>query len=192
MASSNDVAKTVEVDEVLPPDSPQPPPHERPNKGAKESLKRAFPRVIARLLDEFITLPNTKFKIGLDPIIGFFFPVVGDAITATLGTSILVEAVRRQMPKHVIIRMGTNIAINAALGSVLVVGDAFSVWFKSNAKNYALLEKHSGNPDQPLVKTGMWPFFLFMIGIVGIIALVVFGMFRVFRLCRQWPVSPIQ
>ncbi len=181
-ASPNDDTEVVDVDEVLAPDAPVPPREgEAPTKGAKRAVRGMFPRVMARLLDECISLPNGKFKFGLDPIIGFFFPFVGDVTTAALGTTILVEGLRRQVPKPVIMRMSTNLLLNAAIGAVPVVGDLFSLWYKSNLRNYALLERHSGNPDHPRVKVSMWPVVIFLLGLIALVSLVFFGLWALVR-----------
>jgi hypothetical protein len=42
--------------------------------------------------------------------------------------------------------MGLNILINEAVGIIPVVGDAFSFWFKSNVRNYELLQRHAAAP----------------------------------------------
>jgi hypothetical protein len=171
--AENDAGVTeAKVDEILPPNQACTDTEE----AAPTPIKKVFPRAIARVLDDLLAIPSSKIRIGLDPIIGFLFPAVGDAITATLGTTILVEGARRQLPKTVLIRMATNIAINAAMGSIPIIGDLFSVWFKSNAQNNALLERHSGNLDQPKLRPNLWILLAFLLGVFGIIALVVFGL----------------
>jgi hypothetical protein len=47
------------------------------------------------------------------------------------------------LPKIVLLRMGLNIAANAAIGSIPFVGDFFSIWFRSNVKNAQLLEHYA-------------------------------------------------
>ena len=163
------------VDEVLRPGAQDPMSSRQSSsaRGPKAAVKKAFPGFIAKVLDDLIIVPKSSYRIGLDPIIGFFFPVVGDVITAGLGTTILAEALRRQVPKEIAFRMGTNILINTAIGAVPVLGDVFSIWYKSNARNHILLEKNSEDGDYPLVKSSMWPIFLFLIGLLALIALVV-------------------
>jgi hypothetical protein len=181
MPSADDDAGVVEakVDEILQTsrDATNLPGNDKAaSASAQTPIKKVFPRAIARVLDDLLEIPNCKIRIGLDPIIGFLFPAVGDAITATLGTTILVEGARRQLPKTVLIRMAANIAINAAMGSIPVIGDLFSIWFKSNAQNNALLESHSGDIDQQKVRPNPWILLAFLLGVFGIIALVVFGL----------------
>ena len=40
-----------------------------------------------------------------------------------------------------------NIAIDALLGAVPVIGDIFDFAFKANEKNLALIERHRGDPS---------------------------------------------
>lgn len=128
MASPDD-AQPVDIDEVLPPED-DPKATKRSPKSAGDALKKTLLKAIARLLDECLTLPISKkgLRIGLDPILGFFFPAIGDAFTATLGSTILLEGLRRQLPRAVIMRMGMHIAVNAAVGTIPVLGDLFSIW----------------------------------------------------------------
>jgi len=91
-------------------------------------------------MDEVIRIPGTNFRIGLDPIIGLF-PAVGDLLTGSVGLVLVLEGVKHRLPVSVLIRMGFNVLINNAIGSIPVVGDAFSIWFKSNVRNLTLLNR---------------------------------------------------
>ena len=78
--------------------------------------------------------------------------------------------------------MAINIAINACVGAIPFFGDLFSIWFKSNAQNHALLEKHSGNSAVPEVKPNLLPLFLFLLGIFGLITVMLTGLVFLFRM----------
>jgi hypothetical protein len=49
------------------------------------------------------------------------------------------------VPRVTIARMGLNLAIDYALGSLPIVGDAFDVWWKSNVRNVDLVRRHSSD-----------------------------------------------
>jgi hypothetical protein len=66
--------------------------------------------------------------------------------------------------------MSLNILINEAIGIVPVVGDAFSFWFKSNARNYELLRRHTAAPGRS--SRSDWIFIAFVLGALGFILLV--------------------
>jgi len=106
-------------------------------------------RRLAFLLDSAIRIPGTELRIGLDPILGALLPELGDALTAVLSLTLLGVAFRERVPKLVIARMLINIAIDALLGAVPLIGDVFDFAFKSNEKNLELIERHRGDPSQP-------------------------------------------
>jgi len=99
---------------------------------------------VVRWLDDLVRVPGTKFGIGLDAIAGFFLPGVGDAITGTLGLTVISAAVRRGVPTVVIARMVLNLVIDLVVGLVPILGDTFDLFWRSNTRNFALLERHQG------------------------------------------------
>jgi hypothetical protein len=116
-------------------------------KSQRSSEGLFFARFLADLLDQRFTIPGTNIRIGLDPIIGLI-PGIGDAISNLAGSAILLVAARLGLPKVVLVRMGLNIAANAAIGSIPFLGDVFSIWFRSNAKNAQLLERYAAAGEQ--------------------------------------------
>jgi hypothetical protein len=103
-------------------------------------------RQLARLLDEAITIPGTSKKIGLDPIIGMI-PGGGDTVGMILSAYIVVEAALLGLPKATLLKMVSNILIDATVGTVPLVGDLFDVVSKANTRNIKLLDAHVENPD---------------------------------------------
>jgi predicted acyltransferase len=103
-------------------------------------------RQLARLLDEAILIPGTNKRIGLDPIIGLI-PGGGDTITMLMSGYIVVEAARLGLPRNTLFQMVGNIAIDAVVGTVPVVGDLFDVVSKANMRNLKLLDGHLAEPD---------------------------------------------
>ena len=100
-----------------------------------------FARLLAYILDDLFPIPGTKYRVGLDPIIGLI-PGLGDTSTAAFSSLILVHGLRAGVPRVVLVRMAINILINSLLGSLPGVGDLFSAWFKSNQRNYRLLRRY--------------------------------------------------
>ncbi|MCA9501201.1 MAG: DUF4112 domain-containing protein, partial [Nitrospira sp.] len=127
-------------------------------------------KYLAEILDRRFTIPGTSIRIGLDPIIGLI-PYVGDAIVSFAGAFILVVAAQSQLPKIVLIRMSLNIAINGMIGAIPILGDLFSVWFKSNVRNFDLLERFAVG-DRRTSTVGDW---VFVVGLLFGIAFVVVG-----------------
>jgi hypothetical protein len=133
--------------EVLPP--------ERPDEGFNLS------RTLAWILDDMIPIPGTNFRIGLDPIIGLI-PGLGDGSTTLASSLLLIHGLRDGVPRIVLVRMILNMLINALGGVIPGVGDVFSAWFKSNLRNYALLQKHAGSGRRST--TGDWIFVGVLVG----------------------------
>lgn len=142
--------------EVLPPEA----------KKKRVALEPLF-RWVAMVMDELVALPATKFRFGLDPIIGLL-PGIGDTASAVISALVLIQAARNGLPKILLARMSLNVLINEIVGIVPVIGDAFSFWFKSNKRNYELLLAHAGAPQR--ARRSDW---LFVGGVLGILFLVV-------------------
>jgi len=106
-------------------------------------------RRLAQLLDGAVTIPGTDLRVGLDPILGALLPELGDALTAVLSLTLLVVAHRERVPRVVLWRMLINIALDAILGAIPLLGDVFDFAFKANEKNLALIERHRGDKSRP-------------------------------------------
>jgi hypothetical protein len=123
---------------------------------------------VTRLMDTAFTIPGTNIRFGLDPILGLL-PGFGDTATAIVSALLIAQSARYGVPRIILARMAGNVLVNTALGSVPLVGDAFSVWFKSNARNYDLLRRHASTR-----RPGSWRDWAFVLGLLAaILALVV-------------------
>ncbi len=100
---------------------------------------------LARLWDSAFRIPGTQVRVGLDPLIGLV-PGIGDAAGALVASYIVLEAARFEVPGATLLRMIANVAIDAVLGTVPVIGDMFDVGWKANIKNVALIEHHLADP----------------------------------------------
>src|SRR6476659_5443160 len=116
-----------------------------------------FARLLAYILDDLFPIPGTKYRVGLDPIIGLI-PGLGDTSTAAFSSLILVHGLRVGVPRVVLVRMAFNILINSIVGALPGVGDLFSACFKSNQQNYRLLKRHAGRTR--VSTTGDWIFLI--------------------------------
>ena len=132
---------------------------------------------VARLMDTAFSIPGTNIRFGLDPILGLF-PGLGDTATAIVSVLMIAQSARYGVPRVVLARMAGNVLLNTALGSIPFVGDAFSVWFKSNARNYDLLRKHAGAH-----RTASWRDWVFVLillaAVLGLVALIIVGVITI-------------
>ena len=100
-------------------------------------------RRLAWLIDGAFALPFTRFRFGLNSLIGLA-PAAGDAILAGISLYIVNEARLLGVPGPLLGRMLGNVAIEAVAGSVPLLGDLFDVAFKANLRNLAIIEEHLG------------------------------------------------
>ena len=102
-------------------------------------------RTVSRLLDSAFVIPGTRYRFGLDALIGLV-PGLGDAVSAIFSGYIILEASRLGAPKSVVTRMIGNVALDTLVGWIPILGDLFDVAWKSNLRNMALLETHLQQP----------------------------------------------
>src|SRR5437667_12382185 len=138
-----------------------------PEENEKRARLEPLFRWVAIVMDELIAFPNTKFKFGLDPLIGLV-PGIGDTASAIVSALVLIQAARRGLPKILLARLSLNILINEVIGIVPGFGDAFSFWFKSNKRNYELLLAHSSAPGR--ARRSDW---LFVIAVLVILFVII-------------------
>ncbi len=110
-------------------------------EGTDISVRLARLRRIAWIVDALLRIPGTRFRFGLNSVIGLA-PWVGDAALALVSLYIVIEAVRLGAPRPVLLRMLANVAIEVVLGAVPVLGDVADMAWKANLRNVALLERH--------------------------------------------------
>jgi hypothetical protein len=157
--SSDHEPRTVEV-EVLPPETKT---HRRHERAGRRRETDAILDLVTKVMDTIFRVPGTKFRFGVNPLIGLI-PVLGDQIDAAISTAVLLGSVRHRLPKIVLVRMALNVLLNAVLQGIPIVGDLFTFFYKANRKNYELLRKHAGT-GKPVTR-GDW---IFVGAIVGTI-----------------------
>lgn len=159
---------------ALPPD-PSPVEVLPPEKGGQgqalfKGQESEVARFLAKWLDNWLRIPGTDFKIGLDPILALF-PGVGSTVASGGGLIILVEAVRSGVSLPVLIRMGGNMLVNTFFDYIPFGGPVISAFFKSNMRNLRLLQAwQAGN--QQAVRKSTFRVFIF----VGLLVLFLIAM----------------
>ncbi len=103
----------------------------------EQSLER-----LGWLLDDLFRIPGLGWRVGLDALVGLI-PGVGDTATTLASLYVLTSDVRYRVPKVTLLRMGLNLGIDYAIGSLPLVGDLFDAWWKSNQKNIDLLRQRA-------------------------------------------------
>ena len=107
--------------------------------GADERLR--WVERIAHLMDSQFRLPGTRFRFGLDPLLGLL-PIVGDLSTTAVSVALLLTMLRHGASGAVVVRMALNILIDTVVGGIPILGNVFDFAYKSNERNVALLRRH--------------------------------------------------
>ncbi|MEO1527755.1 MAG: DUF4112 domain-containing protein [Planctomycetota bacterium] len=118
-----------------------------------QQVQRRLARVrrVANLFDSKFAVPGTRIRFGLDSLVGLL-PGVGDLAGAAAGVWLIAEAAKLKAPLGTLAKMGVNLAIDLAGGTVPIAGDIFDLFWRSNQRNVDLLQKHIERrfPDQGL------------------------------------------
>lgn len=110
-----------------------------------QRLKLARLRTVSDLWDRAFGIPGTQWRLGLESLVGLL-PVGGDVVGLGISIYILWQVVQFKLPKTLLLRMVFNIAIDALVGAVPILGDLFDMTWKANTKNVNLLESHLQEP----------------------------------------------
>ncbi|HMT50139.1 DUF4112 domain-containing protein [Dietzia sp. UBA5065] len=128
---------------------------------------------LARVLDDLVRIPGTRYRVGVDPVIGFV-PVVGDAVGTVVAAAVLIEAIRNRVPVRILFRMGWNYVVDAVLGTIPFVGDVADIAHKATSKNLRLVDRTIA--EGRTVDTDARGYLLRAVGAVGLMLLVLLGM----------------
>ncbi len=111
-----------------------------------QPIKRDIPEIrwienFSRMLDSRFTFPGTKFRFGLDPIIGLI-PFAGDLVTFGASALMVVAMARHGASRELVVRMTLNVLLDAIIGAIPIIGRIFDFFMKANQRNVNLLKKH--------------------------------------------------
>ena len=147
-----------------------------------EAVRQRLAR-LAWLLDNSIVIPGTRFRVGIDAIVGLI-PGLGDLLGVLASSYIVREAARLGAPPSVLTRMAFNVAVEGVVGLIPFFGDVFDAVWKANQRNYALLEQHIDHPQRTARSSRMFVALVIAV-LIAFIALTALGTFLVVRALWQ-------
>lgn len=109
-----------------------------PQDQANAQLERL--RRLARTLDSSFRVPGTRFRFGLDGLIGLV-PGVGDGASFAVSLYFLGTAHRMGVRKRTLVRMLWNLGVDFVVGAIPLIGDLFDFGWKANLRNMELIER---------------------------------------------------
>ncbi|NEO07196.1 MAG: DUF4112 domain-containing protein [Moorea sp. SIO1F2] len=141
------------------------------NDRKTSTLRRV--RRVSYLLDNAIPIPGTRYRIGLDPIIGLL-PGGGDFVATIISSYIVVEAARLGVSRSTLVEMVLNILLETVSGSIPVLGDLVDAAWKANVKNVELLEKEL-NVSSSTPQKSDWLFLILLLSGLAVVLVVAVG-----------------
>jgi hypothetical protein len=138
----------------------------------------------ADLLDNRFVIPGTSIRFGIDPILSLI-PGLGDLASPAFTVLLLVQGVQQRVPRAVLVRMVINALLDAIIGAIPVAGTVGDIFWRANAKNLALLERHArpGVPPTPGDLAFLWGAAV-VLGLL--VAIPFFAALTLFAILWQW------
>jgi hypothetical protein len=136
-------------------------------------------------LDSSIPLPGTRFRFGLDALIGLV-PGLGDLAGLALSSYVLAEAARLGVSRAVLLRMGLNVALETLIGAIPIVGDIFDAVWKANQRNVRLLGSYVERPGAVRARSG-----LVLGGVLAVVVVALGAMLLVVFAVLRWAFTTV-
>lgn len=132
--------------------------------------------ILSHVLDDFIKIPGTSIRFGLDGIVGLV-PGIGDVLGGVASCIIILAAWIRGVPNVTVVRMVANVGIEVVVGSIPLIGDMFDIAWRANRRNYALLTGSLYEPRKHTIQS-----YIFL----GVLSAVLFFLMLVPMMIIAW------
>jgi Domain of unknown function (DUF4112) len=126
---------------------------------------------LADFLDNRFRIPFTKIRFGFDALIGVI-PYAGDALTFMVSGVMVLMMVRKGASGMLAVKMVGNVALDAAIGIIPLLGDLLDIRYKANYRNVQLMKQHYVEGKHG--GSAWWVLFLLLAVVVGILALSIY------------------
>lgn len=140
-------------------------------------------RALTRLMDQAFGIPGTKWRFGLDALFGLV-PGLGDVAGGVIAVYALHVARQLRAPGAIQLHMLTNIAIDASVGTIPLLGDLFDFVFKAQTRNLALLDQWLQTPHAAAKRSKRGLILLPLAIVVVFATLTVLGVWLLFILLQ--------
>ncbi|MEN0050649.1 MAG: DUF4112 domain-containing protein [Bacteroidota bacterium] len=124
---------------------------------------------VSDLLDSKFRIPFTNIRFGADFLIGLV-PYAGDFLSFGISGTLVIAMAKHGVSTGVLLKMLWNIALDALVGAIPILGDIFDLTYRANRRNLELLKKHY---DKGKANGSTLPAVLTVIGVlIGILIIV--------------------
>jgi hypothetical protein len=123
--------------------APIPSPGDERERRGRSGLEKL--RKVTLLMDQAFGIPGTRWRFGLDPLFGLV-PGLGDIAGGIVAVYGLRVARLLRAPTVIQLHMLTNIALDALIGTIPIIGDIFDFVYKAQTRNLAMLDAWMQTP----------------------------------------------
>lgn len=102
---------------------------------------------LAELLDSRFRVPGTSRTFGVDALVGLV-PGIGGGAGLVLSGLVILRAIRAGARVPTVVRMLGIAGLDAAVGSIPVLGSAWDFVFKANVRNARILQAQQLDPER--------------------------------------------
>ena len=117
--------------------------------GGEERSRRGLERLraVTQLFENAWRIPGTNWRFGLDALLGLV-PGAGDIAGALVAVYGLHVARDLRTPNVIQLMMLMNIALDALVGAIPLIGDLFDFAFQAQTRTLKLLDAWMAVPDR--------------------------------------------
>lgn len=119
----------------------------------------------SRLLDTKFRIPGTEMRFGVDFLLGLI-PGAGDIVSLGMSGVLIATMAKNGASPMLAARMLFNVALDAIVGTVPIVGNLFDLVYKANYRNAVLMSEYYKDGQH---RGSVWPV---VIGVLVMIVLI--------------------
>jgi hypothetical protein len=140
--------------------------------------QRAVPQLkwidgFSRLLDTKFRIPGTDVRFGADFLLGLV-PGAGDMVSLAMSGVLVATMAKNGASGMLAAKMLFNVALDALVGTIPILGNIFDLFYKANYRNAVLMREYYDEGDH---QGSVWPVVIgVLIGLVVIFGLLIWAL----------------
>jgi hypothetical protein len=137
----------------------------------------------SRLLDTKFKIPGTDIRFGADFLLGLV-PGAGDMVSLAMSGVLVATMAKNGASGMLAAKMLFNVALDALVGTIPILGNIFDLFFKANYRNAVLMREYY---DEGEHQGSVWPVVIgVLIGLVVVFGLVVWALMAMIGWVLSW------
>lgn len=124
---------------------------------------------LVKLMDSQFKIPGTKYRFGLDPILGLV-PGLGDLVSYGISVYLVIAMIQNGASGRAVAKMIVNITLDAVIGIIPIAGQLFDFVYKANQRNLILATEHF---EEGKHQGSAWPIILPVLAVFMLIFILI-------------------